>query len=210
MAKDKSSRAGQMRGHLRLHIAAAAARMMAEDGIEDLATAKRKAARLLGATDAQMLPANEEVEAELRAYLALYKNDEHADRLHALREIALEVMDELRSFRPYLAGSVLKGTAGRYAEIDLQLFTDAAKDVELHLLNKSIDYSIDEQRLYCGDEPRVVPVLRLEWNGVPVNASICSGRDERSSLKASPGGRPIERANEAAVAALVADSATPE
>ena len=180
--------------------------MMAEDGIEDLATAKRKAARMLGATDTHALPANEEVEAELRAYLALYKQAEHTDRLRELRELALEIMDEFRLFRPYLSGSVLKGTAGRYADIDLQVFTDDPKSVEIHLLNHAIAYAIDEQRLYCGDEQRLVPVLRIDWSGVPVNVTVCSPRDERSSLKASVSGRPIERANASAVAALLVES----
>lgn len=206
MGRDKNGKGA----HLRLSIAAAAARMMAEDGIEDLATAKRKAARLLGATDAHALPTNEEVESELRTYLALYKRDEHSDRLQSLRELALEVMDELHEFRPYLSGSVLKGTAGRYADVDIQLFTDDPKAVELHLLNQSIDYSIDEQRLFCGDEQRLVPVLKVDWNGVPVNVTVCSPRDERSTLKASAGGRPIERATANAVAALLADSAPTE
>ncbi len=54
---------------MRAAIAAAAARIMAESGIDNFALAKRKAARQLGATEKQGLPGNEEVEAELRAYL---------------------------------------------------------------------------------------------------------------------------------------------
>src|SRR3990172_5650810 len=42
--------------HMRARIAAAAARIMAEDGVEDFALAKRKAARQLGAEDTQALP----------------------------------------------------------------------------------------------------------------------------------------------------------
>src|SRR2546426_228906 len=56
---------------MRARIAAAAARLMAEDGIDDFALAKRKAARQLGAADTQSLPRNDEIEAELRAYRAL-------------------------------------------------------------------------------------------------------------------------------------------
>ena len=56
----------------RARIAAAAARLMAEDGIDDFALAKRKAAKQLGVEASQALPGNDEIEAELRAYLALY------------------------------------------------------------------------------------------------------------------------------------------
>ena len=62
---------------MRARIAATAARIMAEDGIDDFALAKRKAARQLGAAETEALPANDEVEAELRAYRALYQPEEH-------------------------------------------------------------------------------------------------------------------------------------
>ncbi|MBX6393464.1 MAG: hypothetical protein IRY96_08310, partial [Burkholderiales bacterium] len=87
MPKDSKPKQAQMRAR----IAAAAARLMAEDGIEDYALAKRKAARQLGASDTQSLPANEEVEAELLAYQALYQGEEQRERIRRLRAIALEV-----------------------------------------------------------------------------------------------------------------------
>ena len=62
---------------MRARIAAAAARIMAEDGIDDFALAKRKAARSLGAAETEALPGNDEIEAELRAYRALYQAEEH-------------------------------------------------------------------------------------------------------------------------------------
>jgi len=51
----------------RARIAAAAARLMAEDGIDDFALAKRKAAKQLGVVESQALPGNDEIEAELPA-----------------------------------------------------------------------------------------------------------------------------------------------
>src|SRR6266581_9548046 len=106
---------------VRARIAAAAARIMAEDGIDDYALAKRKAARQLGAAEGEALPANEEIEAELRAYLALYQAEEHPARLAELRRAALDAMQALEQFNPYLTGSVLAGIAGPHAEIELQL-----------------------------------------------------------------------------------------
>ena len=75
---------------VRARIAAAAARIMAEDGVDDYALAKRKAARQLGAAAGEGLPANEEIEAELRAYRALYQEDEHPEQLAELRRGALD------------------------------------------------------------------------------------------------------------------------
>ena len=200
MPRDGNRKQSQMRAR----IAAAAARLMAEDGIDDFALAKRKAARQLGAADTQSLPANDEIEAELRAYQSLYQGEEQRERIHELRSVALEAMRSLADFNPYLAGPVLKGTAGRYADIDLQLFTDDLKAVELFLLNRNFVYAVSEQRHYCGDEPRAVPVLRLDWDGIPVNLAVYAAKDERAALKATAAGRTIERAGPSAVSALLA------
>src|SRR3982074_763342 len=67
------SRKSNRQTGVRARIAATAARIMAEDGIEDFALAKRKAARRLCAPEAQALPGNDEIEAELRSYRALYQ-----------------------------------------------------------------------------------------------------------------------------------------
>jgi hypothetical protein len=194
---------GSKQQQMRTRIAAAAARLMAEDGIEDYAAAKRKAARSLGATDTHALPGNDEIEAALRSYQALYQPDEQRDRIEAMRSIALEVMEMLAPFRPYLSGSVLKGTAGRFADIDLQIFPESTKEVELYLLNHGIEYKAENQRHYCGDEPRDVSVVRFEWDETPIALAIYAAHDERRNLKTSASGRTIERAGIAAVRALV-------
>jgi len=168
---------------------------MAEDGIDDYALAKRKAARQLGADDTQSLPGNDEIESELRAYQSLYQGEEQRERIRELRAKALEVMQLFSEFRPYLAGAVLKGTAGRYGEIDLQLFTDDGKAVEMALLNRNIAYDVSEERRYASGRERDVPVLKLLWAEIPLRVSIYAINDERGALKHSAGGRTIERAD---------------
>ena len=191
---------------IRARIAAAAARIMAEDGIDDFALAKRKAARQVGAPDSRSLPGNDEIEAELRAYRSLYQADEHPARVEELRRIALDAMRTLRQFNPYLTGPVLTGMAGRYAAIDLQLFPESAKEVELFLLNRNIPYTSFEVRRYSGDQARAVALLSLTWQGAPLKLSVFDPRDERLALKTSQAGRVIERAGLAEVGALL-DSA---
>ena len=176
---------------------------MAEDGIDDFSLAKRKAAKQIGAPETQSLPANDEIEAELRAYRALYQADEHRERLQELRQVALQVMKELARFSPYLTGPVLSGTAGPYAEVELQLFPPSAKDVELFLLDHGIPYTSRETRRYSGDQAHVAAVLSLSWEGTPVRLSVFDIRTERVALKTSQAGRVIERAGAAEVAALL-------
>jgi hypothetical protein len=194
---------------MRARIAAAAARLMAEDGIDDFALAKRKAARQLGAAETESLPRNDEIEAELRAYRALYQADEHPEVIGELRRIALEAMQALQHFSPYLTGPVLTGTAGPFAEIELQLFPDSTKDVEIFLLDRNIPFTTHEGRRYSGDQARATSFVSLHWEGVPVRLAVFDPRDERLTLKTSQAGRPIERAGIAEVGALLSrDHAT--
>jgi hypothetical protein len=194
---------------MRARIAAAAARIMAEDGIDDFALAKRKAARRLGAPDTEALPANDEIEAELRAYRALYQAEEHPDRIAQLRALALEAMRLLERFHPYLTGPVLAGIAGPYAEIELQLFPESVKEVELFLLDHDIPYATSESRRFAGDRARAVAGLEVQWQGTPLRLKVFDPRDERLALKTSQAGRVIERAGIAEVSELVSSGAHP-
>jgi hypothetical protein len=189
--------------HLRRAIASHAARMMAEDGIGDYGQAKRKAARHLGAGEGDALPSNEEVAAELRAYQSLYQDEEQVERLRELRRAALEVMELLADFRPYLTGAVLDGTAGRYAEAEIELYADSGKDVEIFLLSHNISYEIAESRQQRPDAPEAR--LRIEWRDAPLLLSVFPYQAERRQRRNPHSGRSHERAKATEVAALLAD-----
>src|SRR3954466_12425465 len=163
---------------MRARIAATAARIMAEDGGDDFPLPKRKAARQLGAADPHALPRNDEVEAELRAYRALYQADEHPELVDELRRVALGAMETLEQFNPYLTGPVLSGLAGPYAEIDLQLFPDSAKEVEIFLLGRGVSFATHEARRYSGDHAHPVGVITLLWDGLPLRLSVFDPRVE--------------------------------
>jgi len=57
--------------------------------------------------------------------------------------------------------------------------------------------------LFAGDQARAVSVLKVDWQGVPVNLAIYTLKEERGVLKATPAGRPIERAGIQAVTQLL-------
>ncbi len=182
-------------GYLRREIAALAARMMAEDGIGDFGFAKRKAARQLGAPDTESLPTNAEIETELRAWQALYQDEEQAERLREMRVAAVELMRLLDDFRPYLTGGALDGTAGRYSELDLELYPESAKEVEIFFLNHNLAYEHREPRRPAPGAPEAV--LALDWGEVPVRLSIHAAGAERN------GRRSQERARLPQVEALL-------
>lgn len=177
---------------------------MAQDGISDYGFAKRKAARQLGAPDTEALPTNGEVETELRAYQSLYQADEQRERLRRLRRTAMEVMRMLREFSPYLTGSVLDGTAGRYACVELQVFADSAKTVEIFLLDHQVSYLPLAPQRPGSDAPETI--LRLEWNEVPVDVAVFGELAERTLRRNPHTGKVEERASLAAVEALAKDT----
>ena len=183
----------------RASICDTAARLIAEEGIGDYAQAKRKAARQLGLPESTPMPSNAEIEAAVREWQAVFQDDEQKERIAHLRRKAAELMEILQDFRPYLTGSVLDGTAGRYAEIDLQLFADSAKEVEIFLLNQGIPYEHDIPR-----NDRAEAVLVVESHDAIANLVIYRPLDERISPKGRDG-RPRERARLAAVQKLIAE-----
>ena len=110
----------------------------------------------------------------------------------------------LERFSPYLTGPVLAGLAGPYAEIELQLFPESSKEVELFLLDLDVAYDASDERRYTGDRARAEAVIALTWQGVPLRLSVFDPRDERAALKTSLAGRVAVRAGIAEVATLVA------
>lgn len=188
--------------YIRREIAALAARLMAEDGISDFGYAKRKAAKQLGVSETEALPNNAEIEAELRAWLALYQDDEQEDRIRAMRETAVEVMHLLDEFRPYLTGGVLEGTAGRYSEVEIELYPESAKDVEIFLLNQDVQYEHRESRRVTNHMPEVI--LSFEWEDVPVRLTVHEQVAERAPRRGA------ERARVAAIEALLQDTESGE
>ncbi|MCK6386185.1 hypothetical protein [Zoogloea sp.] len=189
------------RSNLRREIAALAARMIAEDGISDYGFAKRKAARQLGAVNADELPNNAEIDAEVRTYLSVFQDEEHLERQQFMRVAAAEVMRELEAFRPYLTGAVLEGTAGRYAEVEIDLFPESAKEVEIFFLNHAVAYEHREPRRNQPDAPEAI--LLFDWGEVPVKLRIYSPDVERLSRRSPHGARQMERARLATVEALI-------
>ncbi len=189
----------QWQDRTRASICDTAARLIAVEGVSDYSQAKRKALRQLGLPESTPLPSNAELEAALREWQAVFQDEEQIERIAHLRRKAAELMEILQEFRPYLTGSVLDGTAGRYAEIDLQLFADSAKEIEIFLLNRGIPYRHATPR-----NDRAEAVLVVETEDAVANLVVYPTLDERISPKGRDG-RPRERARLAAVQSLLTE-----
>ena len=178
---------------LRLEIAAAAARLVAQDGA-DYGSAKRKAARqVLGDAPggSNVLPDNEMIEEQVRLYNALFLADSQPARLFQLRTIALQVMEALQQFHPLLSGPVLNGTAGPHDEIYLQLFAESAKDIHIFLLNKNVVLDMSETPHFKGPRYDAVETASFLWKNEGVHAAMYELDDMRGALKPKADGKVV-------------------
>ena len=124
---------------LKSEIATAAARMVVEEGLE-YGPAKRRALKQLGLPGRTALPGNDEIEAAVAEYIALFCADTQPGELLALRRLALVWMERMASFRPHLGGAVWRGTATRLSDIYIQLFCDDSKSAEISLIDHQVNY----------------------------------------------------------------------
>ena len=194
---------------LRARIAAVAARFIAQDGA-DYAAAKRKAAtQVLGDAPlaANVLPDNAAIEEEVLRYQALFQADTQPARLLRLRTIALQVMDALVDFKPYLTGPVLTGSAGEHDDITLQLFADSAKEVQIFLLDKKVDFELSETPHFKGARFDPVETVSFMWHKEGVHAELYELNDLRGALKPREG--KLVRADAAALRALMEQDPPP-
>ncbi len=144
---------------LREQIAVTAARLVVEEGLE-YGPAKQRALKLLGkrGLPSGNLPGNDLLEAEVRAYLAIFCADTQPGELAQLRRVALTWMERLAAFRPHLTGAVWRGTATCSSGVHLQLYCDDPKSAEIALLEQRIAYEVGSIR-----GPRAAPIDVLSF-----------------------------------------------
>ncbi|MEQ1683691.1 MAG: hypothetical protein ABL916_08585 [Burkholderiaceae bacterium] len=174
-------------------IAATAARLVVEEGME-YGPAKRRAARQLGrhSTRASELPSNDAVEDEVRTYLSIFCADTQPAELAALRAVARVWMERLAEFRPHLTGAVWRGTATRLNNVHLQLFCDDSKAAELALIDRGMSYEVGSTTSLRGAEVDVLSVSSPSaelGEHVTVLLSVLDHDDLRGALKPDASGR---------------------
>jgi hypothetical protein len=189
---------------LKAEIAATAARMVVEEGLE-YGPAKRRAVKQLGVSARSALPGNDAVEASVIEYIELFCADTQPGELVALRKLAFLWMQRLASFRPHLGGAVWHGTATRLSDIYIQLFCDDSKSAEIALIDHNVAY---EPRTVTGFQGEPVEALSLHspcaelGETVGVHLMVYDHDDLRGALRADTRGR-APRGDLAAVRALI-------
>ena len=187
-------------------IAAMAARMVVEEGLE-YGPAKRRALKQLGLNARAQLPSNDQVEEAVREYLDLFCADTQPGELAALRELAMVWMERMAAFRPHLGGAVWRGTATALSDIYLQLFCDDSKSAEISLIDHNVRYEVSTIQGFQGDAVDALSILSScpgLSQKVLVHLMIYDLDDLRGALKPDGLGR-TQRGDLAALKTLMKD-----
>ena len=188
-------------------IAAVAARLVVEEGLE-YGGAKRRAVKQLGLPDRTALPDNSLVDAQVEDYIAIFCADTQPQELRTLRRLALEWMERLHAYRPYIGGAVWHGAATRRSDIYLQLFCDDPKSAEIGLIDLGVRYEPSSVKGFTGNTVDALSIhARSPELGeiVGVHLLIYDFDDLRGALKPDARGR-SPRGDAAALRGLLHDS----
>ena len=185
-------------------IAANAARWVVEEGLE-YGPAKRRAVKALGLPARTALPDNDALEAAVREYIELFASETQPAELLALRRLAVQWMERLQAFRPYLGGAVWHGTATRHADIYLHLFCDDSKSAEIWLIDHRHAYQASSATAWNGRSAEALS-LKLRCDELQVYVGlhllVCDHDDLRGALRPDGQGR-APRGDAAAVRQLL-------
>jgi hypothetical protein len=193
---------------VQLEIAAAAARMVVEEGL-GFGAAKQRALKQLGLPGRTALPTNEDVEDQVREHIAVFCADTQPQELRALREHALVWMARLAEFQPLLGGAVWHGWATRWSDIDLSLFADDPKSVEIALINQNLRYEVRVQPGWHGQPVDVLSVHSFcdaLQEDIGVHLRLYGVKDQRGALVLDAQGRSPRGDARAVRAKLAADA----
>jgi hypothetical protein len=188
--------AGRGVEQLRLRLCTEAARIMAEEGVQDFHTAKRKAASRLNQPDMKHLPSNQEIENALTLHLQLFHAQDLPHTLHKLRTLALNAMGLLETFEPRLVGAVLSGNVTPYSEVHLHVAADTPEDVGFLLQSHHIPYDIASRHVrYGGERHENLPAYRFLADGTTIELAVFTRHGAREAPLSPVDGKPMRRVN---------------
>lgn len=189
---------------LQSEIAATAARLVVEEGLE-YGPAKKRAVKQLRLNARTALPDNDALEEAVREYIEIFHAQTQPAELAALRKLALTWMERLEEFRPHLGGAVWHGTATRMSDIYIQLFCDDSKSTEIKLIEHKVDYTPRTVNGLHGDTVEALSLSSMSpelGEPIGIHLLVYDHDDLRGALKPDAQGR-TPRGDLRAVRALV-------
>ena len=179
---------------LRRALADETAKIITTEGVKDFHRAKIKASERLGNSQHGSLPSNFEIEQAINSFQKTFL-PEYKEIITAQRQAALEVMQWLQPYRPFLAGSVLEGTLGVCHPISIHVASDTVENVVEAINYKNIKVESTERRLKLNNEFVYVPTISFEFQSFEVDVLVFSLRQQFQQPKSKSQNRSMQRMN---------------
>jgi len=174
---------------LRRELAAVAAALVADSGL-DYGAAKRRAARQLGLAESPprgSLPDNDEIDEALREHLDLFDAEGHTQRRRTIRAAALELMQRLAHWAPWVTGAAWKGLVTEHALLHLQIDADHGKELAIDLINQGLNFEATELNGGGGGRARAEALIG-QWRDWPVLIALHPHHELRSGSREETAG----------------------
>jgi hypothetical protein len=172
---------------VRLSIAARAAEIIMEEGIDDYQYAKKKAVRYLDLGSLDSLPSNNEIDKALLEYGLIFQNEIDVSTIFKIKEEALKIMALFSDFNPFFLSQITEGLVPKYPTININLFTDNMKEIEYVLLNNNINFEIKDSNIIekknKKQSQRKIPIITIKNSFFPIKLKIYEEYDIKFSKK---------------------------
>ena len=155
MKKTAQFNANKLRA-IQQRIAQIAAQIAVTQSIDDLHSAKLKAASQLNQQiRREQLPTDEEVELAIREYRMLFGGNQYASTLDEKYKITLRLLELFSEFSPRVTGAIVSGNVDDSSIISLHLHSDAPEPVYFFIEYHGIRTKTQYVHAYLAGNPSV-------------------------------------------------------
>lgn len=188
---------------MRLALTQLAAKIIAEEGVEDFLIAKRKAAERLGSYNTKNLPNNQEIQLALSDYRRLFHSNSQSKVVAEMRATALEALAFFEKFRARITGPILDSTIEPHQAIVLHLFCDSSTEIALFLLDHNIPYESKERCMKISTDKVInFPAFVFLVDDFKIELIVMPEQGIRQAPLSPIDGKPAKRLNLAAAQRL--------
>lgn len=178
----------------RREIAGEAARIVCAEQLTDYHVAKTRAVHRLGYPPRTALPDNGLIQSAVVDYQRLFGGTEYREVLRRMRATAVSAMRLFAPFSPRLVGATLSGAVTAAHRVQLHAFSDYAEALDIHLLDRGIDFEPGERKYrYPDGHERTASLLQLELGGQGVDVAVFTEHELHRAPINPLDGKPFRR-----------------
>ncbi len=175
-------------------LAQEAAKIMAGEGVRDFQRAKHKACQRLGYQKLSALPSNFEIEQAITAFNNTY-TPQQTLYLKKIRIHALEIMQKLKHYTPFIVGPVLDGAATLHTPISLHVYAENVETISELIQQIYGVPKFEERRYTLNSKKEYIPTLVFESDIFEVELSVFDFGQRSQKPKSKSRQRSMQRLN---------------